>query len=420
MAVSAVSQPGPLLEAPAAAAAPPSERAVILTTSLGHAVCHMGELAFSGALVAVMTEFDLGKEEVAVLPMLGYALMGIGAIPVGLWVDASGATRVLFLYLLATAAACVGVALAPTASLLIVALTVLGLALSIYHPAGLALLSRNVRARGRALGINGVAGSIGIATGPLLGKLAANLGIWRAAYVVVAGFALVSAVIFWATMRHFRESLPAPASRPHRAIIDEGPSGWRWYVPQGILLSVMLLAGLNYRCLMLALPTFLTGGETGAADALIFFTLLAGTLGQYGGGWAADRFGARRTYPLAIAALVPLGLAVVLVQGTLLVGVAVGMLAVFLFSQQPMENSLLAESVGARRHGLTYGTKLGLTFGVGALGAPVTGLIWEGTGSLAGVFYFIAATAVLMTMLALAALVGRRSRPVRLELPRTL
>jgi MFS family permease len=415
----------PLAETVPSAEGQLSERAVILTTSLGHAICHMGELVFSGVLVTVMHDLDLERDQVAVLPMLGYLLMGVGAIPVGLWADAWGPTPVLRAYLLATAAACVGVALAPTAPLLIVALTVLGLALSIYHPAGLALLSRGVRARGRALGINGVAGSIGIATGPLLGMVAANLGAWRLAYLVVAGLALVSAAIFWTATRRQRsqgqrtkdedqtkhDSAPCPSSLVLRR---SSLSGWRWYVPQTILLSVMMLAGLNYRCLMMALPTFLTGADApeaapGQADSIVFFTLLAGTLGQYGGGWAADRFGARVVYPLAIGALVPLAIGIICLQGSpLLLGLAVGLLTIFLFSQQPMENSLLAETTSAGRQGLSYGTKLALTFGVGALGAQVTGLIWQETGSLGNVFYFIAACAALMTMLALAALASWR------------
>jgi MFS family permease len=177
----------------------------------------------------------------------------------------------------------------------------------------------------------------------------------------------------------------------------------------------MTLAGLNYRCLMLTLPAFLSGvqpagtGLDGGA-VLVFFTLLAGGLGQYLGGWAADRFGARRVYPLAIAAVVPLAAVIASLADTALVGLAAGLLCVTLFTQQPMENSLLAEWTSAGRRGLTYGTKLALTFGVGALGAKVAGLIWEESGSPAGVFLFLAGTAALMTVLALTALAGRAAR----------
>jgi hypothetical protein len=178
---------------------------------------------------------------------------------------------------------------------------------------------------------------------------------------------------------------------------------------------------------MMSLPTFLTGADAGRAGAggagalvLTFLVLLAGALGQYGGGWAADRFSARAVYPLAIALLVPLGLGVALLQGTPLVGACAGLLAVFIFAQQPMENSLLAEGTRAGRRGLSYGTKLFLTFGVGALGTQVTGLIWQETGALVGVFYFVAATAAFMTLLAVAALRirGRRAgRAGRLTVP---
>jgi MFS family permease len=420
-----LSEPGPAVTLSPTAAAPVqraalSERGIILTTSLGHAVCHMGELVFGGVILAVMAEFHLDPEQAAAVPMAGFLLMGVGALPVGLWVDAWGPTRVLFLYLLAVSAASLGVALAPNVPVLLASLTLLGLALSLYHPAGLALLSVGVRARGRALGINGVAGSVGIALGPALGLWAANsLGIWRLAYFIVAGLALGAALLFWIIVWRCPGpvlSRPLPTTPGRQAAqTPAGPSsgGRRGLVALGILLVVMMLAGLNYRSLMMALPTFL-GGEGGAVsarkDVLVFVVLLAGGLGQYFGGWAADRFGARVVYPLAIVVLAPLSLLVLFLEGTAVVGLGAALLMVFIFTQQPMENSLLAECTTAGRRGLIYGTKLILTFGVGAMGAMVTGWIWKTTGSPSGVFFFVAGSAGLMTVLALTALAARRRR----------
>src|SRR5262249_40661079 len=90
------------------------------------------------------------------------------------------------------------------------------------------------------------------------------------------------------------------------------------------------------------------------------------------------------------------------------------LLAVFLFSQQPVENLLLAEWSDRRRYSRSYGAKFALTFGVGALGAGVTGLVRTATGSWGAIFYFLAGTGCLMLLLYLTAV--RRVRQERASL----
>src|SRR5262249_55444215 len=129
----------------------------------------------------------------AVLPMLGFLLMGAGALPVGAWADWWGPARVLQIYFLSLAGAAVLVALSSGVWQPLVALTLLGLALGGLHPGGAALLAAGVRRRGRAVGINGVAGSVGVASGPLLGFCAVALGWWRGAFLALAGLSLLCA-----------------------------------------------------------------------------------------------------------------------------------------------------------------------------------------------------------------------------------
>jgi hypothetical protein len=72
------------------------------------------------------------------------------------------------------------------------------------------------------------------------------------------------------------------------------------------------------------------------------------------------------------------------------------LLAMAMFAQQPVENSLLAENSSHGRRSVSYGLKFDLTFGVGALGTPVVGLIWENLGSFNPVFYLMAMVSVVM------------------------
>jgi MFS family permease len=387
-----------------------------LITALGHAVCHIGELVFTGAMVAIMLEFALEPYHVTAMALLGYVLMGVGALPVGVWSDAWGHTRVLLLYFLGMAVAGLGVALAPNVWLLFGALTGLGLAASIYHPTGLAMISLGVQARGRAMGINGVAGSLGVATGPLLGLLAASWGMWRLAYWILAALALAGGLfLFLAGGKHLW-SAPKPKARAGRSPVRHLPVSAATGLPGTIgrspgsfwplvwLMVVMMLGGFNYRCLVTALPTFLSGetaagGDLARGGLFAFIALLAGGFGQYFGGWVADNLGGKRVYVGLVSALVPLTVLLSFLGGTPYAVLVACLVAFCLFAQQPVENVLLAEATSSGRRSASYGTKFALTFGVGALGAQVAGVVWHECHSLGPVFALIAVSATVMAVL---------------------
>src|SRR6202008_1748612 len=98
------------------------------------------------------------------------------------------------------------------------------------------------------------------------------------------------------------------------------------------------------------------------------------------GGWSFDRFGSW-VYPCFIGMLAPCGLVLAMSEGTLTGTLVAALLALNLFAQQPVENAILAQWTPRGRRALSYGTKIALTLGFGALGALVTGVIWEWTGT---------------------------------------
>lgn len=175
-----------------------------------------------------------------------------------------------------------------------------------------------------------------------------------------------------------------------------------------------MFGGLNYRCMVTAMPTFLsgeeaTGGELLTGGLLASFIILVGALGQYFGGWASDRFGAKRIYFFFIACLAMMALAVGGAGGGLAAVPFACLMSISLFAQQPVENSILAETTSVTRRSASYGTKFAVTFGIGALGAQIVGIIWSESGSLWPVFLLIAAFAAIMAFLVFLAVRAGRS-----------
>ncbi|MHC4697346.1 MAG: MFS transporter, partial [Planctomycetota bacterium] len=373
------------------------ERSIVGVTFVAHVLCHTSVLVVTGLLVPLQREFDLTEFWVTALPLLGYMLMGVGAVPAGLIADRWGARPVLAVYFWLTGLACAVAALAPNAWIFAGALTVLGAAVSLYHPTGLALISHGVERRGLALGIHGIAGSLGLA-GSAFGLLMASVGSWRTAYWIIAGAAIACAIVFQFFPIHDGWTTRTPTRLETSARVP-GRGSTKFLV---LLYLAMALSGLNYRSLMTALPTYLTAESSGVytgvgSGGIVLMVFLFGGLGQYLSGRLADWVNPIRLYVALVVASVPLAVLFALSAGVGAMGAAAAMaLALVHFGTQPAENVLIAEHTPARARSTSYGIKFLVTFGLGALGAPAVGFLWRTTGTLAWTFVLFAAVAVVV------------------------
>jgi MFS family permease len=394
---------------------------IIGVTSIGHTLCHISELSFAAVIGAVMAEFRLSPDRAAAMAVPGFVLYGVLAVPAGLWTDRRGSREVLLGYFVLVALAALIVCFAGSPWQLAVALTLLGAAISLYHPAGLTMISHGCRRRGRAMGINGVAGSLGVAIGGAMGLIFAGYGYWRMTYAVIAGLSLAAAFsVRWLPTDRVAHtpsgSSDSPASSTTtRPVHASEPTRVPWLL-LGVLALAMLLGGINYRCLTTALPEYLSSLRSGpprigdvADDAkvematadekksgglLVFFVLVLGGIGQLVGGHLADRLRPSLVYASAILLTIPCALLMAHATGNTIV-LAASVLAVFMFAQQPLENIMIAESTPARWRSTIYGMKFILAFGLASSGAYLTGWVWDLYG-LARVFDVFAMIAIAM------------------------
>ena len=85
----------------------------------------------------------------------------------------------MVVFFVGTGAAAIATGLTGSPITLALGLSAIGLFGSIYHPVGTALLIRNAANRGRALGWNGISGSIGLAVAPFVAGALAQMISWR-------------------------------------------------------------------------------------------------------------------------------------------------------------------------------------------------------------------------------------------------
>ncbi len=165
-------------------------------------VLHAFTHAYTVMLVplALMIQADLRLEHVAQAMML-LTVQGLcycaGCLPAGVLADHLSRRDALALGLLLNGAAFVGLAYSPTYLAALAAVACAGLAGSLYHPAGSALVvALYPERKGRAVGLAGMGAALGFAFGPWFGGLRADVYGWRRPCLELGLAGIAAAVLF--------------------------------------------------------------------------------------------------------------------------------------------------------------------------------------------------------------------------------
>ncbi len=361
---------------------------LVLFVSSAHALVHVYELSLPSVEQQIASEYfgtDLasGKAMTGRLSNVWRLMWGFGAIVAGLLVDRFGARRLLAIYLLGCAGACALAATASTQSSLFFAMIAMGAFASIYHPAGLSLISHETTAANRpqALGLHGIFGSAGISSAPLLaGLLLAASFSWRQIYwVLLVPGAVLGLVFVWQALRHplieSRRMSGAAKDGTTKSDDEQDHVDWTSFFTLTAMASVQ---GFIYSALMSFLPRYLSeaAGSFGFAEGDGNF-LAAGVLFAGCGGKAiAGRFANSSILEKQLAWItfgnIPF-LVWMAFAGTWDRVPAAGLLALVHFMHQPIYNSLIAKYSPRHRRSLCYGFSFAMGLGLGSFGARFAG-----------------------------------------------
>jgi len=411
-----------------------NDRAITGFTMAGHSMVHIYELSIPILMTVWLVEFPVTSATLGTVVAVGYGLFGVGALPGGLLVDRFGSRRLIVACLFGMGGSFLLLGVMPGIGGIAVAIAVWGLAASVYHPAGLALISNGVEQRGSAFAYHGMAGNVGIASGPFVTALLLLALDWRTAAMVLAVPALAAAVA--GVTVEFDESAAVAAADGGEApttdiySVGEFLAASRGLFTAGFLtvFVLVLFNGLYYRGMLTFLPGLLgefldplldiapaegvgpvsdgrVGSEFDLSRYLYAGLLAVGIGGQYVGGRLTDAIQPERGLAVMLAALVTIALLFVPASRTLptllLVSVALGFA---LFAMQPLSQATIANYSPAEHRGLSFGYTYLAIFGIGALGASITGAALT-YGSPATVFVLLAGFAAVALLLALALIV---------------
>ncbi len=376
-------------------------------SNLGHYVTHLLMLLYPMIVLELGDVFGLSYGSLLQLALPGAILFGVGALPAG-WLGDRWSTRgMMALFFIGIGLSAIVTGLASSPLEIAVGLGLVGLFASIYHPVGVAWLVGVARRRGRALGINGVFGNLGVASAAMVAGGLSTLVHWRAAFIVPGAFSVVAGLAFLAAIRR------SGAARP---VQPTGASGaaqsavmWRVFWVLGIS---TLCSGMVYQATSLALPKLFDDRMGAVAETvvgiggLVSAIYVVGSVVQLAVGFMMDRLPLKPLFIVLNIGQVPL-LAMAAGYSGLPLFVTVQLMVALSMGTIPVPDMILAQHTPSHWRGTVYGARFVLALGVAGVAVPLVGQIRDQTG---GFLMLLGALAVLAAIGTAAAMLLPRER----------
>ena len=153
--------------------------------NLGHAYDHLFILLYPTVVLALGDVFQASYGELLALSVYGFIAFGAGALPAGWLGDRWSRRGMMIVFFVGIGLASIRTGLARSTVDIAVGLGLVGLFASIYQPVGIAMVAETDPARvGKALGLNGVFGNLGVAFAGVTAGALTDMISWRAAFIV--------------------------------------------------------------------------------------------------------------------------------------------------------------------------------------------------------------------------------------------
>ena len=341
------------------------QRPVSLLLNIAHAMDHLFLLVFATAVATIAHDFGFARwEDLMPYGAGAFLMFGLGSLPAGRLGDQWGRRQMMVVFFFGMGAAALLVALTQNAWQLAAALALLGTFSSIYHPVGIPMLVQQSTNPGAAIGVNGLAGNLGIAAAALLtGFLVAHIG-WRAAFAVPGVVCLALGVLFMRVAPHETEP---PSARSRKAAVPLT----RQQLAR--VLAVMTMAsasgGLIFNLTtngngQLLVERFRGLVEDPATLGMLLAAVYAvASLAQLVVGRLIDRYPLKPLWLAVVLMQVPMLYAAAHAQGWWLFASLLGTMA-FVFGAIPFTDATIVRFVDDRMRSRVAGLRLAISLGI--------------------------------------------------------
>ena len=371
-----------------------------LLLNVAHAIDHWVLLIFATGVSTIAADFGFARwEDLMPYATGAFFAFGLGSLPAGRLGDTWGRRPMMLAFFFGLGVSLLLVAAATGPWQIAIALTLMGVFSAIYHPVGIPMLVRDTRRPGRTIGINGLAGNLGIALAAVVtGVLVKYFG-WRTAFVVPALVSIGCGLLF--ARLSPPEGEPPTRRKPAAAAL-----------PQAVLMRVFAVITVIATTGAL-LFNFTTNGNTellrermegvvgdpAALGLLLALVYAIASFSQLLVGHLIDRVPIRRLLLSIVSAQVPLFLLASHAQGWVFYVLIVLFMGV-VFGAIPFIDAMIVRFVDDRIRSRVAGARLAVSFSISSLAVYLLGPVVKSSG-----FHVLLLTMAAIAIVTLAAAV---------------
>ena len=349
-----------------------------LYLNIGHLLDHFMMLIFAKAAFDAGREFGLSYEEIIVYGTLGVVLFGAAAPLAGWLADKYSRAILITVYPFGLGLGSILAAFSQSTEMLGISLGILGFFAAIYHPVGIAMITKRPGKVGLRLGINGVWGNMGVALAPVLTGVLIAFADWRLAFIVPSIICLFFGLSqLFAFIELDETELKTYNKKKNNAssVLTEG-----WQTVLFCLSIVTLSGGFIFGSLTFLIPRLFEVNMLEISSDVAITGLLAGlvyaiaSFSQIGTGWLVDKIP-----PKFVLSAMGLGqlIFIYIASHSSDYGLLFMMLAamLFVFGQVPITDVILVKYVKDSWRGRVLSIKFMVNLSAGASVLPITSLL---------------------------------------------
>jgi MFS family permease len=368
-----------------------------LTLNIGHAFDHFFILIFPTAVLALQNEWNTSYGELLKYGSAGALAFGLGSLPAGWLGDRWSKNTMMKLFFFGMGLSAILTALAQNPLQLAVGVACIGLFASIYHPIGTALVFSTSDKPGRALGINGVAGNLGLAAAAVVTAfLSAQLG-WQYAFILPGILCMMTGVVYhWTTQGLILNK--TSAKKAGSESLDK-KSMIRLFLCIAVIAS---LGGLVFQTMTTALPKILdlhTGSGLARVGGLATMMFALAAVAQLAVGELLDRFSAR----VLLMSICGVQVSTLILASFITEAALIPVLTLLLFAtfgQIPINDWLIGHYAHDEWRSRFYALKYTLALGMTVIAYWLIATVYDKTQSFSLLYIFLAAIMCLSTLAA--------------------
>ena len=350
-----------------------------LYLNIGHLLDHFMMLIFAKAAFDAGREFGLSYEEIIVYGTLGVIRFGAAAPLAGWLADKYSRAILITVYPFGLGLGGLLATFSQSTEMLGISLGVLGFFAAIYHPVGIAMLTKRPGKIGLRVGVNGVWGNMGVAAAPVFTGILIAYADWRLGFLLPSIFCICFGLFqLFAFVENEEINLKNIKNKAASTLSSPFSEGWKIVL---FALSITTLSGgFIFGALTFLIPRLFEVSMVQISTDVAITGLLAGlvyaiaSFSQIGTGWLVDKVPPK--YVLSAMGLGQLIFIYIASQSSdynLLFIMLAAM--IFVFGQVPITDVILVKYVQDSWRGRVLSIKFMVNLSAGASVLPITSLL---------------------------------------------